>query len=158
MEEGGQAFFSASLLRGEETSPATPVHPSASVAFRVRVLSNGGTMKGRIACCCGLVTALLATLRQFPPDRFPFWPPCVFHQLTGLQCPGCGGTRAVAALLHGHLREALHFNALLIVLLPVLCRYGAVASLGRPLRAPRPVPMAAMLLLVAGFTVWRNLP
>lgn len=28
--------------------------------------------------------------------------PCVFHVWTGLYCPGCGGTRAVKALLTGH--------------------------------------------------------
>ena len=28
--------------------------------------------------------------------------PCAFHSLTGLYCPGCGGTRAVRALLSGH--------------------------------------------------------
>ena len=27
--------------------------------------------------------------------------PCYIHQLTGLFCPGCGGSRSVAALLHG---------------------------------------------------------
>lgn len=28
--------------------------------------------------------------------------PCLFYTLTGLYCPGCGGTRAVRALLAGH--------------------------------------------------------
>ena len=28
--------------------------------------------------------------------------PCLFQQMTGLYCPGCGGTRAVRALLAGH--------------------------------------------------------
>lgn len=28
--------------------------------------------------------------------------PCLFHEWTGLYCPGCGGTRAVKALLGGH--------------------------------------------------------
>lgn len=27
---------------------------------------------------------------------------CIFHEITGLYCPGCGGTRAFFALLHGH--------------------------------------------------------
>lgn len=30
-------------------------------------------------------------------------PPCLFHQVSGLYCPGCGGTRAVHALLEGDL-------------------------------------------------------
>lgn len=28
--------------------------------------------------------------------------PCLFQLMTGLYCPGCGGTRAVRALLTGH--------------------------------------------------------
>ena len=28
--------------------------------------------------------------------------PCLFQLMTGLYCPGCGGTRAVKALLAGH--------------------------------------------------------
>lgn len=32
-----------------------------------------------------------------------YYPPCAFHMLTGLYCPGCGGTRAVRALMHGRL-------------------------------------------------------
>lgn len=28
-------------------------------------------------------------------------PPCLFHAMTGFYCPGCGGTRAVMALLRG---------------------------------------------------------
>ena len=27
--------------------------------------------------------------------------PCLFHRVSGLYCPGCGGTRAVKALLEG---------------------------------------------------------
>ena len=27
--------------------------------------------------------------------------PCLFHQYTGLYCPGCGGTRAIYYLFHG---------------------------------------------------------
>ncbi len=30
-------------------------------------------------------------------------PPCLFHRVSGLYCPGCGGTRAVHALLEGNL-------------------------------------------------------
>lgn len=38
------------------------------------------------------------TFRLISGGRFP----CLFHALTGLYCPGCGGTRAIKALLKGH--------------------------------------------------------
>ena len=28
-------------------------------------------------------------------------PPCLFYRVSGLYCPGCGGTRAIRALLEG---------------------------------------------------------
>jgi hypothetical protein len=38
--------------------------------------------------------------------------PCVFHALTGYYCPGCGGTRAVYALLHFQLLRAFLYHPL----------------------------------------------
>lgn len=37
---------------------------------------------------------------------------CLFHWLTGLDCPLCGLTRAMFALVKGEWREALRYNAL----------------------------------------------
>ncbi|NDV94001.1 DUF2752 domain-containing protein [Dysgonomonas sp. 521] len=45
---------------------------------------------------------------------------CSFHELTGLQCPGCGGQRAFYFLLHGDILQALRYNLLLIIILPFL--------------------------------------
>ncbi len=36
--------------------------------------------------------------------------PCFFYQLTGLYCPGCGGTRAVLELLKGHVLLSLWYH------------------------------------------------
>lgn len=38
--------------------------------------------------------------------------PCVFHLVTGLPCVTCGSTRALLALLAGHLWDALRWNPL----------------------------------------------
>ena len=37
-------------------------------------------------------------------------PPCVFHSLTGLYCPGCGGTRACRLLLSGHIFQSFLYH------------------------------------------------
>lgn len=40
--------------------------------------------------------------------------PCIFHTVTGLYCPGCGGTRAVLALLHGKIGQALYYHPFVV--------------------------------------------
>lgn len=47
--------------------------------------------------------------------------PCLFHKLTGLQCPGCGNTRAVLALLELDIVGALSYNYLFPVCVFYLC-------------------------------------
>ncbi|WP_097003461.1 MULTISPECIES: DUF2752 domain-containing protein [Lacrimispora] len=39
---------------------------------------------------------------------------CIFHSLTGLYCPGCGGTRAVRTLLQGDLRMSVQYHPLVL--------------------------------------------
>ena len=34
--------------------------------------------------------------------------PCLFNKLTHLCCPGCGGTRALRALLHGEIAKSIY--------------------------------------------------
>lgn len=38
--------------------------------------------------------------------------PCLFRRIMHLPCPACGTTRAVIALLQGHVAEAVRFNLL----------------------------------------------
>ncbi len=101
---------------------------------------------------------VLALLYLVPPEASRFYPRCLFHEATGLLCPGCGATRALAALLHGHLAEAVHLNALIIALVPVALFYLAFAL--RRSAWPRiPVPTTSALLAAAFlFSLIRNLP
>jgi hypothetical protein len=69
----------------------------------------------------GLAGALV--LLRFSPQEYSFYPRCPFYALTGHYCPGCGATRAIAELLHGHVAAALHFNAAVTLLLPMLLWY-----------------------------------
>jgi hypothetical protein len=63
-------------------------------------------------------------LYRFDPTTVSFYPPCLFHALTGLQCPGCGTTRALHHLLHGDVAGAFRLNAMLFLVAP----FGLVAS------------------------------
>jgi hypothetical protein len=76
----------------------------------------------RLALVCavafGAIWAALQ-LREKGPAALPFLPGCQFRRLTGLQCPGCGMTRATYAVLHGHFGQAFGLNPLGMVLLPV---------------------------------------
>jgi hypothetical protein len=106
---------------------------------------------------------LCALLLIFPPALFSFYPACPIHQFLGIECPGCGATRALAALLRGRVMEAVRLNALFVLLLPIALG-GAIESYRRALRPERfrwPQPPAAALyatLAVAAiFTAARNL-
>lgn len=45
-----------------------------------------------------------------------FMTPCPFWRLTGLYCPGCGGTRALVALVNGRFAESIRIHPLVIYL------------------------------------------
>ena len=119
----------------------------------------------RFAAIVLAVTAagIAATVFLFNPAAHQFYPVCQFHRLTGLNCPGCGGTRALYALLHGNVSTALHDNALLvggIFFLAVRGGWFAVKRIcGRQTGEFLPAKFLWPLLVVAlVFTVLRNLP
>ena len=86
------------------------------------------TEEDRLFFRAGLVFAGAALLvwllrRLIPAFGALEWKiPCPFYSLTGLYCPGCGGQRAVRALLDGEILRSLYYHPL------VLCvaLYGAV--------------------------------
>lgn len=63
--------------------------------------------------------AILIVYASFDPAHNPF-PRCIFLSLSGLKCPGCGSQRAIHAILHGEFAQAWHYNAALIISMPLL--------------------------------------
>ncbi|HET9478154.1 MAG TPA: DUF2752 domain-containing protein [Pyrinomonadaceae bacterium] len=100
----------------------------------------------------------------FEPGRTGFFPSCPFRVLTGLTCPGCGATRALHEMLHGHFEAAFMLNPLLLLALPLLLyallRYSTIAMRGRlPRRNALPAPyIYAMFFVIVGFWIFRNTP
>jgi hypothetical protein len=74
-----------------------------------------------------LAAAGATVLHRFPPGEHPFYPRCPFYLLTRHRCPGCGATRALFELLHGHFAAALQFNPAVTLLAPAALAYLAVA-------------------------------
>ena len=118
----------------------------------------------RAAAPPAVIALSAAILLRFPPAQNSFYPQCPIFEYLHLQCPGCGITRALAALLRGHLAEAVHFNALITLLLPFAAAYGVLCYRRflqhKALRWPQPPPAViyAALALTGVFTVLRNLP
>jgi hypothetical protein len=116
----------------------------------------------------GLATLLILTcagawlLFAFDPATHGFYPVCALYRTTGLQCPGCGSLRAVHQLLHGNVRAAWHFNALLVASLPLMatltCRFLVRKRRGQDPWALSSKWLWAALIVVVAFAILRNLP
>ncbi len=104
-------------------------------------------------------------LHQRGPNGLSWFPGCTFHRLTGLNCPGCGMTRAAHATLHGRLGEAFRFNPVGMILLPLAAVGIGLEILGwvrgKPLAFRLNIGAVgawAVVWIVIGFWVFRNLP
>ena len=97
------------------------------------------------------------------PGKTAWLPPCPFHWLTGLYCPGCGTLRGLRQLLHGSLIGAWRCNPLMVLCLPLLA-YAvlslAAAALGRTVRPITfPVPVSRLtVFVIIGYAILRNVP
>lgn len=84
------------------------------------------------------------------------WPRCPIYAFTGIYCPGCGGQRAVSAILHGDFAGALDQNALIFVI-PIFIALGFWAQ--RVNRRPVTVALvSSVAILSAVFVILRNQP
>lgn len=112
------------------------------------------TTRLRIIGGTALVIGAAAILYVLDPARSGLLPGCPFHAMTGLWCPGCGSTRALHQLLHGHIATAFGFNPLAISLLPLV---GYLAVRGER-AALKPFWIWMLLGMVVAFGVARNIP
>ena len=77
-------------------------------------------LKRFIALAVLIVSAMsLMVLYNFDPSAYNFYPKCPLFVLTGFKCPGCGVSRAFYQILHGNIWEALRYNPILAVIIPI---------------------------------------
>ncbi len=106
----------------------------------------------------------LALLFLFDPARHALYPVCLFKKMTGCDCPGCGGLRAVHQLLRGDVAQALRLNAMVVAAVPALAFLLIRARLHSRRRNPprRGFAVVGWVWLLAAvvvlFGIVRNLP
>lgn len=126
-------------------------------ALRWRGATQPLMLAGAVAVGCAYVVIQ-------NPNESSAYPQCPFKAMTGLDCPGCGMTRSLYALLHGDLAGAVSHNLLLVVALPllaVLLGRWTLTSMGmtiRPLPRWRPWTTWVAVAFVVGFAIVRNIP
>jgi hypothetical protein len=111
-----------------------------------------------------LLVAGAVYLFLFEPGKSGFFLPCMFRLLTGFTCPGCGITRALHQVLHGHFINAFTLNPLFVLLIPFLIlaflRYSVIVMRGGvPRRNALPaVYIYALFFAILSFWIFRNTP
>lgn len=89
-------------------------------------------------------------------------PKCIFHELTGLYCPGCGGQRSLHALLNGHFLQAVNYNFLFILLLPFILYFMFIFIAGKKYSKSSFIYNTnfslAVVIVVVSFWILRNIP
>lgn len=120
-----------------------------------------------VAAASVVAVTVVALVDPHEPGHFPS---CPILAVTGRWCPGCGSMRAVHDLAHGRVIEAVDHNVLAMLAVPWLVLAWGLWALTAAGRRPSPrlvrltgrgaapwvVP--ALLGVVLGFAVLRNLP
>ncbi len=142
-------------------NPQPQPPPDAEPAIRRRMLKQ----RVGVALVLGLIVAGCVVVYVVPPDENnTLFPRCTLYRLTGLHCPGCGGTRCVYSLMHGDVLQAAADNLYFLVALPFLlwwgCRGVWATVVGKRFAPPayRPWLYTFIWVSLIAFAVLRNVP
>jgi hypothetical protein len=131
----------------------------------MKITSTNSTEKPLALAGLLAMTFAASLVAYFDPQRSNFFPRCLFHELTGFACPGCGLTRGFHALFHGDLLAALHYNAILplyaILLAGLYCHLLLILIRGKgiPLSIEKSSYFLLCFLIIGViFGILRNLP
>jgi len=83
--------------------------------------------------------------------------PCMSNKIFGINCPGCGMTRAAVAMMQLNFIEAINYNAFSIILLPILF-IGAISMIWESIfKKPTfvyKIPVAFWVILFSTFIIY----
>lgn len=70
-----------------------------------------------------LIVGMIGILYLLVFFKYKIGIPCLFHEITGLYCPGCGMTRAIISIIELNFYQALRFNMLIFIVIPFVIIY-----------------------------------
>lgn len=87
---------------------------------------------------------------------------CIFYEITGLYCPGCGITRMFKSIIHLDFYQAFRYNPLIFILLIVTCGYFIIDIIyykkyKKHIKLNSKV-YVILLIVVISFGILRNIP
>lgn len=108
------------------------------------------------AIILGLILVALSIFVYFKdPSSGPILP-CIFNQITGLYCPGCGMTRAVNSCFKFEFYKALRFNALIFIM-PIGLTLYCFAIRTKSQKTAK-LLLAIMIIIALAYGILRNIP
>lgn len=109
-------------------------------------------MRTTFLVAAAVLACVSLAVARWQPAVLSLLSACPFRALTGMSCPTCGSTRAVWALSHGRLAEALAANPLaavtLLLLLPAAVTSVALRRVETPPRARRILAWSGAVLVL----------
>jgi hypothetical protein len=132
----------------------------------LRIVDRSPRWAGPAAIAACFAGAVGYVLLANPTEAGAFSSPtCLLKLTTGLDCPGCGGTRAFWYLLHGNIPQAARNHAVFVFAVPFLVYMYVAWSLKTifkrdviPALRLSPVTLSAFLGVWLVFSVLRDLP
>lgn len=92
----------------------------------------------------------------FDPAESEWAPKCMFHIVTGWECPGCGSQRMLHALMHGNLKAAWEANAFLLCATPILAlvAFSAIFRTRLPGLYRRVNSLPSIIIIAVALVAW----
>ena len=161
--EGGEAAYAAEAAYATPTYIGPRPKGLSGLVLRVYEKTPAWGAPGAILLC--FLGAAGYVWLSNPTDGGAYdLPTCIVKLTTGLDCPGCGGTRAFYYLMHGNLAQAARYHAPAVFAAPFLVwlyvAWAVKRVTGKKIPTPTIGPRSLSLFLLAWaiFSVVRNLP
>ena len=106
----------------------------------------------------GIILFLLLISYYFLNQKFGIGIPCLFHEITGFYCPGCGITRLFFSLLQLDFYRAFRANPLIFILLIIVIFYYILNKLCKINITIPSYIYYILLVIVILFGIFRNIP